>query len=860
MRGTPAQFRPRGLIGEGVVMVEYQMTNEVSDYSDLQLRIIHEIARGETQNFENTARKVDASNSYVRRVSSQYESEINDLSTQSVNSYAVSFSDPYKVQMSSSLRESLLLEEGDVVELTFEIGGNKVQTHGNVSDPVDDLGDYDSRELRARLFGLYRTIGDISEQSPRFQRFPSNSDGHLDIEEESTLAELLQTLNEQLIDQFDGIDIIVGAGILEILTDERRVGQLIDTPLFKLEEGDFIDYFLNDGPELSHVTRYTEPIEEPDSVYFAVYNEKLTDETIEQAKNRILNLGNFQSDWNYTIPGFRTLVGPTTLSDTSSVIRVTSESLKIESGVTHSYTPDEPQSGPEDESLFDVEAVMEAIEEANPKFTDLSRRRIQGERQTAPIPVRISGDGNTIVIPLDKVTLSLRVGEEYLKWDYPGGVDRLKEVTEALNTILEDYFDVSLSHQSKTVPQREPLDADDWVFDTNSIYHDVVNDEPSSILHTFLPNEFFYDTTIHIPWVTLYEINKHKDRDGPSANTVEQGISNLQMLRILDRLGMISFFAENPPKSVAGDVNLGDIADMYVLQYTWDNDAYLVSGDDHLRSICRILEIPSFSIFNLAGVSGDPKQEKNFEEEVKEKIGIEYSTRHEILDAIEGVQESTRDPRGPESLDGQIGKDPEKLLEMWVQQNDIIGYYDGGSSEIRYRQSQPLSLAISASTIDYIDEYIVAHDDERYLTKSFFESLDGNLDIHPHSYPTIEFFVPIEYVTKNASDDSELSQFIRNLFKLYETANSRYRPHSTNSNQSRSIERTSGNENVTESTNMGTERPALDEMAISTAVSSDEPYIVLLPESSEKLSRLTNLLGTRVVTLASPEDNNAEIP
>lgn len=556
-----------------------------SELTELQRSIVHALAASPEVSAGAIADRVECSPSYVTEIQNRYEPLVDELADFSGHSYMPSFAHPYSIVLPQSSIEQYQFEVGDVVELTFEVDGEEETTFGTIATFEEGMAGPSSSEMQARVYGSYFALDSLHDEISQFDQFDCLGDGRADLATSEEFHSFLVSIKRLFDDQLeDGVEMLIGVGILEIVHGKRDPNDLISSPYFVLERNRFPRYLINDGPELLDAQRYVGDLDEPDDVYFTYYGERLKEEQVESLRASILDVECFKSAWNYSLPGYQAAVGPTTTDPTGDVIRVTDEALQIEEGrERHVYFTADSEGTCYDE--LSVELIHDAILDANPEFETLSHTRHSDGEEGLPL----RRDGDEIYILFDQVTLVLTVNEDHLSWLSPVNIDHVETIIDAVNGMIEGQLDV----EGYTVEQSEPTQAyriqqDDWTFDTNALYHDHVADTPTSVLRTVFSHQFFHDSSIHIPWAVLFEMNKHPDRGNATEAKNQQGFENLSILRILDQLGYLTVAVQSPPKNITVDLANGDVADMQVLAYSNQQGSRLVTGDESLAELASL--------------------------------------------------------------------------------------------------------------------------------------------------------------------------------------------------------------------------------------------------------------------------------
>jgi hypothetical protein len=811
------------------------------DLTPLQRSIVHASASSPDASSATIASLVDSSASYVTEIQNEYAELIANLANLSDLSYLPSFAYPYSIILPESLIDDYQFEVGDVVELTFNVDGREETTFGTVAPYDDSMVGRSSPEMQARVFGSYFSLGGIQDEIPEFEKFDCAEENKAELSTSDDFVSYLHSLNRHLHRQIDsGVQMFIGVGILEIVHGERDPNNLISSPYFILEKDRFPRYLADNGPELVDAHKYVGQIDEPDDVYFTYYGEELQPSQIESLRETILDVKCFKSTWNYSIPGYRAAVGPTTTDPTGEVIRVTEESLHIVEGKERNVQFLEADGTPTTGLTGD--RIHDAILDANPTFESLvSHTRYSGEADGFPL----RRDVDQIYILFDQVTLVLTANGDHLSWESPTGIDHVETIIDAVNGMIEGQLDVEDSRvQAADVQQPQRIQQDDWTFDTNSLYHDHTDDTPTSILNTIFSHRFFHDSTIHVPWAVLFEMNKHPDAGSATAATNEQGFENMSILSLLDTLDYLEIEVQTPPEEITVDLANGDVADMHVLAYTNQQDATLVTGDESLAELARLSDTPSFNIAQLDGLSSGVDDESS-SEDIFELIGSELVTHDEIVAEIDERQDT--DTAAPIAESGTTStRDAKSVLESWVSNDEVLPYVRSSDGERCYAHSQSITLVPTKAVVEDLPQYLDGSDD--FLTDEFLDPVANDVRSLAHSeFPSVTLVVPAEYIVENSVSKSAPGDFSRKLLNISHAENVEYDTQpAVRAAASSSLQALLQN-------NVENGEDALlswhDYVALCLTTALESAYL-LLPDSNGETWKFTELLGVDTVTLS----------
>jgi hypothetical protein len=811
------------------------------DLTDLQRSIVHASAASPDATSTTIANQIDCSSSYVTEIQNEFEEVIDDLTNLAELSYLPSFAHPYSVILPEALIERYQLEVGDVIELTFSIDGREETTFGMISAFEDEMVSMSSPEMQARVLGSYFTLGGIQDETTEFDQFNCVDDNSAELSTSDDFLSFIQTLQRQLDGQIDsGVQMLIGVGLLEILYCKRDPNKLISSPYFILEKDRFPQYLTNDSPELLNAHKYVSDIDEPDEVYFTYYRENLQPSQIEVLRNAILDIECFKSTWNYSIPGYEAAVGPTTTDPTGEVIRVTEDSLHIVEGKKRNVQFFRDDGTPAADLTAD--RIYAAILDANPTFESLvSHTRYSGESDEFPL----RRDGDQILILFDQVTLVLTANGDHLSWTSPTDIDHVETIIEAVNGMIQGQLDVQkyiVQPTEANQPQR--IQQGDWTFDTNALYHDHNDDTPTSILNTIFPRRFFHDSTIHIPWAVLFEMNKHPDEGSATKAKNKQGFENLSILKLLDSLDYLGMDVQSPPEEITVDLANGDVADMQVLAHSNQQDATLVTGDESLGELSQLSDTPFVNIAHLDDYSSSADDGTSIEG-IFEQIGAELVTRAEIISKIDELLDT--DSAAPIAESGTTStKDANSYLESWVSNGELLPYAQLSDDEVCYAPCQSKTLVPTKAVVEDLPQYLDSTDD--LFTDEFLNSVADDIDsLANNEFPNVTLVVPAEYIVENTVSTSDPGDFSTKLLQISHANNVVYETQpAVRAAASSSLQALLEN-------NIENGEDALlsweDYVAVCLTTALDSAHL-LLPDSDGEAWKFTQLLGVETVTLS----------
>lgn len=822
----------------------------VGDLTPLQRKIVHACASNPNKSAPEIAELVKCSPSYVREVRSQENNIIDEIPDATELDYMPCFSHPYSVLLPEPILSLLYIEEGDVIELTFDVDGEAKTTYGKVKLLPDQVLGEQSEEMQARVNGGYHAGSELQQASfLPFSDLSTLDDGRINFPTDDSLQNFTEKISRITSNTVDnGIQLLIGIGIIEVIHGSRDPSKLISTPYFKLEDRYFPEYLANDGPEMTGFELYLGEISTPDEIIFTCYNESLTDEQHENVRKRIVDYEIFKSSWNYALPNHPNLVGPTTTKSTGDVVRVTDESLNIVTGIRRRVHFKDIESSESSQEL-DGEAVYRAIRDSNPRFSSLAPHSRHSEERGG-LPIR--KDEDNLFFLFDQVTLVLKANRDHIVWESPQNIDKIEKIIGAVNNMISEQMGLNESEFGETIkPQYQRVEQQDWVFDTNSLYHDHVANQPTSIIHTLFSHRFFHESIIHIPWPVLFEMNKHPQSGSGTKAANTQGFENLSTLRTLERMGFLSVEVQTPPEEICGNLGNGDVADIHILAYCDINDAQLITADQSLRDIAHLSKTPAVGINQLNSLTSPVDDDSSLRNEVLPRIGSDLHKKDKIITEINSRINQGATVPIPDSSRQSL-HDSEAVLSSWQSQEDIIPYYGTTDEGICFAQRKNITVVATKSVLKFLPEYL----NNRYLTDEFRNQADFDDDVLTSSdFPAITLTVPTEYVIKNAATEQRPSSFNEKLLGLARAKNITYctrvaskseMPLFANEIQNPAHTKTEGKEETFISPS--------DYSALCLAKDIESSYL-LLPSEQQGLWKFTKLLGINTISIPRPTES-----
>jgi len=735
----------------------------MSQPSELQNQIIQLVKNNPDLSPQDIAENVNCSVSWVRETINEYPRKLigqNDLSDIDI---CLSFFSPYDVYASSEFLEkyNLNIDQPAKIEL-LDDENNDTYTQIVTIKRIDEL-EY-SKEFRSRVYAINSLSDSLPGDYDSFlSRFTRGENKDLEIYSLSDFVEFSRLMQGHTTNLIERSDLIVGAGLLNENNPDAdseslflpKYATTVDNLRNKLDNGSskIVDFRMVGEDEII----------QPESVYFTHYGNNIEPEI----KADILSRNYYDLEHIKIFNPFDPISGPNTVNSSKRILQVNEENLK--------FTETQIRVGFINDETLDFETLLEITQ-------DLS---IETEHNELDITRSIFRNDSLsrIHFYIGSIPVTLRYDNPSTIFTYPKKPSIAGEFVEALSRNISEATrtTVNLSDTDNIGESAHPmLQSNRYVFDTNAIYNNVHENKPASILEIILNNIEMDDSEIIIPWTVLYEINKHKDRGGPGPRVQEQGIENLNLLNELDELSFISLSIEDFPKSIQAQVAEADIADMSILQSCQNEDAVLISGDNRLRDLGDISDIPVVDIQDLIDVSTIPDLSDDIREEILPRIGTELKYRKEIIVSIsEAIETQIQQSQKPEFAD--MDSSPEDYLTEWLNEGEIISVIDEENKndeddlEIIYDRGNIVDVVITPTAIGEVADNIIKHDGGKYLSKDILERLSKLPSVSGPGLPMITFHTPISNVIgPQSANIGGLSTTSRQLYKLKDVKNANY--------------------------------------------------------------------------------------
>jgi len=727
----------------------------MSNTTELQSKIIQELKDNPESDNQKVADRLDCSASYVSTIRNRYEFEIFGEIDLTDYECTISYSNPYSVIAIGELRNKFDRIDEDVVKLEFED-----EEHGkyDIFAPITNSFDIQA-ESHSITYGIYESFSHIDvENLTRFDQYNIPEEEGPGIYSPDSFRRFYSDCLEFLQDQQSGADLIIGHGLLTARSDgSDETGSIF--PLLKSLESKqvFVDLLKGNVPKVNKVTGYSD-ISTPDTVYFGSHS-NLDKRTREQLRDDLLEKKYF--DTGFTQIHYNNVFchGPLVESPEKRVIEINEQNLEI----IHPRM-EQIQLSSDDIGFDELTDVFDSL--------SLMVESEDGTQTTETIEMQVDSE-KRIVFEIPPAPIHLYFESDEITWIYYNEISHINEFVESASDIISDEFDIDIEIEaSYNLSSSSPLSFECWVFDTNALYHQIVDDEPSNVLRTIMPNRELHSSKIEVPWATLYEINKHKDRGNAPPRAQEQGLENLRTIELLDDLGFIEANIQELPEEIHTNIGESDIADMYVLQFAQKNNAALISGDQRLREIGTASGVDVVDIHDLAVVDPTPELDDTIRDRILPKVGDQLSKKAGIIENLEEEIDRAYN-RSTYQISGENNASAKNYLRRWVSEREIVPYIK--NDEIWFANAVEKEAVITSAAIGLISNTIDECNGEKYLSEDILQELGRSFNLSEPGYPFISFQAPIsELLSQQSSSLEGFSMYARRLYKLSDAENIHY--------------------------------------------------------------------------------------
>lgn len=707
------------------------------------------------------AETVGCSVSYANKVRRENLNTIigkNDLSPYTID---ISLAHPYKLLLSDECISQLDLFDEEIVEIDIIRNGETV----TVRAPIEHIEKSNKKsELHSYTYGLSKVAPDIPNgvRVELSDFLGDNSDDDISIFTPDAFDEYLSRIDSTVNNKVDEADIMVGIGLASLgIEPTEEESEVIQLPNYQSNTTEFRAIFSEEHPRLVDLKKYEGEVTSPETVIFSVSGD-ISEKGKEDIKEHLQEIKFFDLSIGYFPSGKYPINGPQTFEQNNGILDISESSIEIWGTklVGQFFNSDPPE--------FDdiVNSIMSAD-----IMVDINDKEYE-------ITNEIFRDSQAVVLSINDFSITISYSEEALLIFYSSEMNSIDNFVEGIFDFLSDEFE-SESIGPSYFGEENNHRTDNWIFDTNAIYHQIIDDTASSILKTILPNFELYIENFIIPWPVLYEINKHKDDtdSGPPPAVQEIGLENLRTLKILDSYEFINLEVESIPEDIKTKVSESHVADLHVLQKAQSTNSILISGDGRLRRLAEISDTPVIDIHEYAVVEDIPDLSNEVWDEINPQIGKEISKRDDILAAIE-KEESEAVERHFQNKRNVKQPDPETYLDQWTNDGKIIPVYcedEEGDPSVRYEKAVSMDIVITPSVARELTDHIEECNNSPYLTEEVLDSLADVLNLPSPGLPLISFHVPLSNVLGPQSISmGGISTEARQFYQLKQLENAEY--------------------------------------------------------------------------------------
>lgn len=731
---------------------------EMSEFTQTQKDIIDYASNHQNATGREISNEVGCSASYANQIKKEYLDAIVGENNLTEIARTITLAHPYEILGSPEILSQLGLESGGVAEIEIKCGDTTLTKRAPVRE-ISELDD--ARELHSFTYAVSNLAPDVPSNVKEFvgEYIDADDDDDISIYTSDGFEDYTNRIIDMVDKRSEKSDIHIGIGIFEevyhITRGTQSASESISVPRYETTRGRLKDLLSEERPEVLDIRNYDGDLMEVDKLYFTTppgFGEK----DIEKSTNWIKEQRYFDPSIRYDLDPVDGVSGIETLEPANEVIDASDSDIVYGELNFDGFTL--PQSVGESE-IFDI---LEDIE-------------VTFEIDDEEFEAQVSISEGLALLNFGGLTIPITVGEDMLMVIYREYTNSIRELCENLLQFISNEIDDSVEFGRIDLDLNTRTNPKNWIFDTNAIYHQIVDDKSSNILRSILPNLQIYDKELIIPWPVVYEINKHKDDSdsGPPPAVQEKGIDNLETLQILYEYEFIDLKVESPPSPIRTAVSESHIADLHIMKKAESEEgSVLISGDRRLRKLAGISGAEVIDIRELAVVNDTPDLGSEVLEQVHGKIGSEIDTREEIIDQIEENKKET--------INETVYKHPntaeaDDYLEEWVKDGEIITYIPKDKNEIKYEKCVDVDLVVTPSVASKLTQHIKDYDGEKYLTGEILESLSSTLNLPTPGYPLITFHVPLTNVLgPQTTTMGGISTEARHFYKIKQVQNAKY--------------------------------------------------------------------------------------
>lgn len=732
--------------------------------TDIQEEIIDAVEEDESLTNKEVSDKVGCSESYASQIRRKYRHLTNELLEIDSQKVWPIFSKPFEVYTSPEFQSEAKISDANPIEVVVDSNSEGTESFVTCQKDIDEL-DFED-EIKGLVYATHGSFESIyGEIKARLDNYDVEGENAPDIYDSDSLSAYISDIEGILKEKLLECDVFIGVRVLEVLSihlkddSEFESSLLRSNPMFLGNQEFVSDCLAQEFPPLQDVRMYSGEVDDDIDEAMLVHLSEMSDNSREKLMHQIDSRGYFDLEYEDIFPQGSVTYGMFVESE-SKVAKFSSDDIRLVEHLTRRVSYSGTLSN---EEIVDTLHGMPIYVGEDPPEED------GGNIDDSKTGLQAEKFRGGVTISLATFSIALLIDEDELTWSYP---EIFEELIEALESYLQTKLEISIL-SNRNVSDYQKLDADGWIFDTNSIYHEIDDGSASSILRTIFAENNIAGSEVHVPWIVLYEINKHKDKGGPNSHIQQKGIDNLDTLEILADRGFIDLHTQPFPQKEVGRVSESDIADLYISNYAQHEDLALVTGDKRLRELSEFAGISTVNIYNYADVESIPDLEDEIKDSILSRIGDDLIEKEDILSELKDELDKTK----KDNLSRYRSEDPAEAgsyLDQWEDNQSIIPYIS--DEEIAYSPAQPYDVVPTISAVVEICSGIVKHDDgHKYLSETVLDTLKSILNTPGNEYPFVHFHFPIASVLSHQSTTiGGLSREGQDLYKIEQLYNAEY--------------------------------------------------------------------------------------
>ncbi|MWG34151.1 hypothetical protein [Halomarina oriensis] len=664
-----------------------------------------------------------------------------------------SYSNPYSIFADKCILSNSSLEIGDLAEIVMENETDEL----TYAFPLQDIEELDSlTESHPLLIALERDssiwIDGLNQRLEKFQ-----SDDGYNIYDSGDFSDFVDEVLEFVESSLKNADLVIGWQIFRNLADnEYDHFNRINIPEGLVPPEYFEASYAGDYNRILDLKTYTGDISEPDEAYFTTHR-PINNMDSKAIADMVKNRRYFDTN---ILHHFETedIHGPIVRGIPSRVVDLKDTGIHINKHLIRTDS--------EDGLSVEYADIKQIVED-----TDFYIQSESDDEDDVLLQPYYFPNTNSIAFSFGNVTVRIASVSDGIITSYPN-INGYPHIAESIIEVVRERLEIASDPEFNT-SKASDKSTDEWIWDTNALYHEIIDERGSCVLKSVFTNDTFFYSNIVIPWISLYEINKHKDRGGPSTTVQKKGIDNIDVFRKLAEIGLIQLEIDGKIGKNAGPVDEADIADMLILDEACEREsAGIVSGDDRLRKLGEFAGIASMNIRDIADVTNTPDLDDAIKNEILPKIGDILSSETDLRGAInEEVEQQIQQKMPREKTDAP--ESASAYINRWLDDKEIIAFPDGDS--LRYDHGVPNDLVITPTAAVELGKHIEEGPDGRYLSEECILHLVPKLRINQRGVPWITFHVPISAIIASQSAAiGGISTEARHLHQLNQLKNADY--------------------------------------------------------------------------------------